>query len=98
MEDADGSGSSHEAAGNATAAAAQAAGMGARVGAAEQGWVDGVGYWQVAWLYLTSLLKLGEAYELAGSHEDAVHAFQEGLELVCQFTLFYTTPSSTPDG
>lgn len=44
--------------------------------------VDGVGYWQVTWLYLTSLLKLGEAYEVAGSHEDALHAFREGQELV----------------
>ncbi|KAA6417398.1 MAG: cell division-associated BIMB-like, partial [Trebouxia sp. A1-2] len=43
--------------------------------------VDGVGYWQVTWLYLTSLLKLGEAYEVAGSHEDALHAFREGQEL-----------------
>ncbi len=44
--------------------------------------VDGVGYWQVTWLYLTSLLKLGEVYEVAGSHEDALHAFREGQELV----------------
>ena len=44
--------------------------------------VDGVGYWQVTWLYLTSLLKLGEVYEVAGSHEDALHAFTEGQELV----------------
>ena len=44
--------------------------------------VDGVGYWQVTWLYLTSLLKLGEVYEVAGSHEDALHAFKEGQELV----------------
>ncbi|KAL0042551.1 hypothetical protein WJX79_003322 [Trebouxia sp. C0005] len=35
----------------------------------------------VTWLYLTSLLKLGEAYEVAGSHEDALHAFREGQEL-----------------
>ena len=45
----------------------------------------GIGYWQVAWLYLTSLLKLGEVYEMAGSHEDAMHAFKEGQELVCSF-------------
>jgi len=44
--------------------------------------VDGVGYWQVTWLYLTSLLKLGEVYEVAGAHEDALHAFREGQELV----------------
>lgn len=44
--------------------------------------MDGIGYWQVAWLYLTSLLKLGEVYEMAGSHEDAMHAFKEGQELV----------------
>lgn len=44
---------------------------------------EGVGYWQVTWLYLTSLLKLGEVYEMAGSHEDALHAFKEGQELVC---------------
>lgn len=44
--------------------------------------LEGVGYWQVTWLYLTSLLKLGEVYELAGSHEDALHAFKEGQELV----------------
>jgi len=44
--------------------------------------VDGVGYWQVTWLYLTSLLQLGEVYEVAGSHEDALHAFREGQELV----------------
>ena len=43
---------------------------------------EGVGYWQATWLYLTSLLRLGEAYEAAGSHEDAVHAFKEGSELV----------------
>ena len=43
---------------------------------------DGMGYWQVAWLYLTSLLKLGEVYETVGSHEDALHAFKEGQELV----------------
>ena len=43
---------------------------------------DGVGFWQVTWLYLTSLLKLGEVYEVAGSHEDALHAFREGQELV----------------
>ncbi len=44
--------------------------------------LEGVGYWQVTWLYLTSLLKLGEVYEVAGSHEDAIHAFREGQELV----------------
>ena len=44
--------------------------------------LDGVGYWQVLWLYLSSLLRLGEVYEMAGSHEDAVHAFREGQELV----------------
>lgn len=44
--------------------------------------LEGVGYWQVTWLYLTSLLKLGEVYEVAGSHEDALHAFKEGQELV----------------
>lgn len=82
MKDADVSDSHHEAADDDTAAAAQEAGAPTRVGA-DQGVVEGVGYWQVAWLYLTSLLKLGEAYEVAGSHEDAVHAFKEGLELVC---------------
>ena len=45
--------------------------------------LDGIGYWQVTWLYLTSLLKLGEVYDMAGSHEDALHAFNEGQELVC---------------
>lgn len=45
--------------------------------------LDGIGYWQVTWLYLTSLLKLGEVYDMAGSHEDALHAFKEGQELVC---------------
>lgn len=46
--------------------------------------LEGIGYWQVTWLYLTSLLKLGEVYEVAGSHEDALHAFKEGQELVCR--------------
>lgn len=82
MKNADISDSSTEAAGVGTAAPAQAAEARTRVGA-DQGGVEGVGYWQVAWLYLTSLLKLGEAYEVAGSHEDAVHAFREGLQLVC---------------
>ena len=80
MKDADVSDDSHEAAGDGTAAAAS--GTRTRVGV-EQAGVEGVGYWQVAWLYLTSLLKLGEAYEVAGSHDDAVHAFKEGLDLVC---------------
>lgn len=48
---------------------------------------EGPGYWQITWLYLTSLLKLGEVYELAGSHEDASHAFKEGQELVSWFQL-----------
>lgn len=82
MKDADVPHSQQEAAGDGAAAAAQEAGARTRVGA-DQGVVERVGYWQVAWLYLTSLLKLGEAYEVAGSHEDAMHAFKEGLELVC---------------
>ena len=52
--------------------------------------LDGVGYWQVTWLYLTSLLKLGEVYEVAGSHEDAVHAFREGQELVSRSCIVST--------
>ena len=82
MKNANVSDISHDAADDA---AAQAAGTRFTAGAADQSGVDGVGYWQVAWLYLTSLLKLGEAYETAGSHEDATHAFNEGLELVCHF-------------
>ena len=86
---------SHEAAADAAVeAAARAAGAGSKAGAADQAAVDGVGYWQVAWLYLTSLLKLGEAYEVAGSHEDAVHAFKEGLELVCHTLLSMQLPGA----
>lgn len=92
MQGTDVSDSSHEAADFAAEAAARAAGARTKAGAADQAGVDGVGYWQVAWLYLTSLLKLGEAYEIAGSHEDAVHAFKEGLELVCHFLLQHVQP------
>lgn len=81
MKDADEPDISYDAADAAAKAAATRSG----VGGADQSGVDGVGYWQVAWLYLTSLLKLGEAYETAGSHEDAAHAFKEGLELVGHF-------------
>ena len=65
-------------------AAGVAAGQGVVVG------LDGVGYWQVTWLYLTSLLKLGEVYEVAGSYEDAVHAFREGQELVSRSCIIST--------
>ena len=86
MKDADEPDISYDAADDDAAdAAAKAAATRSGVGGADQSGVDGVGYWQVAWLYLTSLLKLGEAYETAGSHEDAAHAFKEGLELVCHF-------------
>ena len=70
---------------DAADAAAQAAATRSGGGGAGQSGVDGLGYWQVAWLYLTSLLKLGEVYETAGNHEDAAHAFKEGLQLVCHF-------------
>ena len=94
LKNADGSDIGHDAADDAADAAAQAAGTGSRAGADQNG-IDAVGYWQVAWLYLTSLLKLGEAYEIAGSHEDAMHAFKEGLELVCY--LLSLTPSLHPN-
>ena len=85
MKNAGVSDSTQDAADDAADAAAQAARTKSRAGGVDQSGVDGVGYWQVAWLYLTSLLKLGEVYETAGSHEDAAHAFKEGLELVCRF-------------
>ena len=88
VENADVSDSSQDTADDAADAAAQAARTMSGAWGADLSGVDGVGYWQVAWLYLTSLLKLGEAYETAGSHEDAAHAFKEGLELVCHFLSF----------
>ena len=92
MQGTDVSDSSHAAADADAEAAATAAGAGTKAGAADQAGVGGMGYWQVAWLYLTSLLKLGEAYEIAGSQEDAVHAFKEGLELVCHLLLQHVLP------
>ena len=85
MQDAE-SLSIHEAAENAVPEAAQPSRVRQSLGGAQLSGAEGVGYWQVTWLYLTSLLKLGEVYEVAGSHEDAVHAFKEGLELVSHKT------------
>ena len=74
--------SSHIVANEAVPEAAQAIKVGQSIGATHLSGAEGVGYWQVTWLYLTSLLKLGDVYEVAGSHVDALHAFKEGLELV----------------
>lgn len=42
------------------------------------------GWWQALELYLASLVHVGSLLETAGSHEDALLAFEEGLTLVRQ--------------
>lgn len=40
------------------------------------------GWWQALELYLASLVQVATLLEMAGSHEDAFLAFEEGLTLV----------------